>query len=188
MGPQELLLFFSKKFSQNNIPFLLTGGLATGYYGFPRATHDIDFIVEVGESSLENLGRILGHLGKDFMFDPEQLLYVEAPTLVTAYHFPSTMKIDFWIIKKKNFVDQWKRRKQKQVLGQPVTLVSPEDLILTKLAWSKEVFSERHMRDCIGIWHVQKGRLDKKYLTRRAKELGITELLKKVTKSKPADY
>ncbi|MBI3577238.1 nucleotidyl transferase AbiEii/AbiGii toxin family protein [Candidatus Gottesmanbacteria bacterium] len=188
MGPQELLQFFSRKLAQYNIPFLLTGGMATGYYGFPRSTHDIDFIVEVGETSLKNLRRVLGDLGKNFMCDMEQLDYVMAPTLVTAYHFPSTMKIDFWIVKTSNFTNEWKRRKQKQVLGQPITLVSAEDLILTKLAWCKEVYSERHLRDSIGIWHVQKGKLDKGYLQQKAKELHILDLLKTMTKSKPISY
>ena len=188
MGPQELLYLFSKRLNKFNVHFLLTGGFAAAFYGFPRSTHDIDFILEVSKTSLDSLRRALTNLGKDFIFNPQQMDTIRSSTLVTAYHIPSTMKIDFWIIETSNFAHQWSRRKEKKILGQTISLISAEDLILTKLAWCKEVFSERHFRDCIGIWHVQKERLDTAYLREQAKTFGITNFLDKVRSSKGIDY
>ncbi|MBI2405001.1 hypothetical protein HYV22_02375 [Candidatus Gottesmanbacteria bacterium] len=62
-----------------------------------------------------------------------------------------------------------------------IAVIAPEDLILTKLAWCKELPSERHMQDCAGIWRVQKGKLDEGYLRRCADELGVADLLHEVT-------
>jgi len=57
---------------------------------------------------------------------------------------------------------------------------------LKKLSLCKEVWSERHFRDCVGMWKVQKGKLDEKYLFAQAKKLGIEKLLKEVIETK--DY
>ncbi len=64
-----------------------------------------------------------------------------------------------------------------------ISLIAPEDLILTKLLWCKELRSERHMQDCIGIWQVQKGKLDEVYLRRRAGELFVTQLFDEIITS-----
>jgi hypothetical protein len=33
---------FLKLFNEKNVKYLLVGGYAVGYYGYPRATNDID--------------------------------------------------------------------------------------------------------------------------------------------------
>lgn len=56
-------------------------------------------------------------------------------------------------------------------------------LFNTKLSWCKEVWSDRHFTDCVGIWQIQKGKLDEKYIASRAKALSLTELIQKVRKA-----
>jgi len=183
MNFQELLKKFCKLLQRGKIRYLLTGGLATGFYGFPRTTHDIDFIVEVERESIYKLHTVLANLGRSYLVSVDQLTehIQQTPILVTAFHFKSGIKIDFWIIEREHFVIELKRRSERTFLGQKIVLVSPEDLILTKLSWCKELRSERHMGDCVGIWCVQKGRLDEDYLKKRASELGVTGLLAEIS-------
>ncbi len=186
MTTEEILQSFCKLLQQKRVRYLLTGGFAAGYYGFPRATHDIDFLVEVEEESMQRLRSALIGLGKSYLVNLHELAKeVKAPTIVTVFHFKTSLKIDFWIVNSKNFSHEWMRRKERLLYNQKIFLVSPEDLILTKLSWHKEVPSERHFRDCVGIWKVQKGHLDLVYLRKSAKELGISLLLTEVSK---ADY
>lgn len=186
MSFQTLLKQFCKILERHKIRYLLTGGLASGFYGFPRTTHDIDFLVEVEEESVRKLYELLTGLGKSYLVSAEQLkVKIKTPEIVTVFHFKSGVKIDFWIVDQKHFTSEWSRRNQRTFLGQRIMLVSPEDLILTKLSWCKEAPSERHLRDCIGIWKVQKETLDLAYLRTRAKELEIISLLGEISE---ADY
>jgi hypothetical protein len=58
-------------------------------------------------------------------------------------------------------------------------IVSPEDLVLSKLAWSRDTGSELQLRDVRQLVASQPN-LDRTYLARWAGELGVGELLKDV--------
>ncbi len=47
MGEIEILQKLNRFFKWFHIPYLLTGGFAVTYYGEPRATNDIDFLIEI---------------------------------------------------------------------------------------------------------------------------------------------
>ena len=61
------------------------------------------------------------------------------------------------------------------------SFATPEDIILHKLVWFKasEKLSDRQWIDVQGVLKVQGDQLDMAYLNYWAKELGISELLKK---------
>ncbi len=39
------------------VPYMLTGSLAAAYYAVPRATQDIDVVIETGEQGIDQLVR-----------------------------------------------------------------------------------------------------------------------------------
>lgn len=180
-GQRDLLLYFSHVLSLNNIPYLLTGSFAVSYYGYPRATHDIDFIIEIADEKSNTIVRVIRSLKKNFTFasnvDQES---ITTPTLFNLYHGVTGIKIDFWVVDKKEFFEKYSRRQIMTIDNQDISLVSPEDLILNKLKWCKEVFSEKHLSDCIGIWKIQNKKLDLKYLTQKVKEYDVSTLYEKI--------
>jgi predicted nucleotidyltransferase len=60
---------FLKLLKEHNVRYLLIGGYAVGYYGYPRATADMDIWVEM---RLENAERIVSAL-REFGFDLPEL-------------------------------------------------------------------------------------------------------------------
>ena len=48
---------------ETSIPHMLTGALAAAYYAVPRATRDVDLVVEASESELRQVGDRLSDLG-----------------------------------------------------------------------------------------------------------------------------
>ena len=50
---------------------------------------------------------------------------------------------------------------------------SPEDVILKKLLYFREGGSEKHLRDIAGVIKVQTDKLDREYLAKWIKELGV---------------
>lgn len=181
MGQREILLAIAGLLNKHKIPYLLTGSFASSFYGYPRATHDIDFIVEVNPVSLKKLSGFLPTLGTAYVFSKIAFTATSAPRMVNVYHRKTGVKIDFWVTEANKFKHEFARRRKTKFDSQSIAIVSAEDLILTKLLWCKEIRSERHLSDCAGIWDVQKGRLDETYLRRRARELSITKLLDEIS-------
>jgi hypothetical protein len=73
------------------------------------------------------------------------------------------------------------RKYIEEILGSRIIVSSPEDTILVKLNWAKlSGGSEKQFTDALLVFEVQFGRLDLKYLSRWAKELGIEQLLEKL--------
>lgn len=182
LGQRDILLNISGAFRKLKIPYLLTGSFAVSYYGLPRATHDIDFIIEIRKENLDKLKLLLSKLGKEYSCD---LSDVENPPphsfQFNIYHPETGVKIDFWMVKNNDFEkNKFKRKKEIIIDKTKIPVVSAEDLILNKLLWSKEIVSERHLKDCQGIIKIQGEKLDYRYLETWAKKLDITKLLKSI--------
>lgn len=183
MGQREILLLISRLLSDLHIPYLLTGSFASSYYGFPRATHDIDFVVEVETKDYPKLADALSKLKKDFLVDLDQVkLNIKRSLHFEILHTDSMVKVDFWPVMKNEFNEsRLKRMRELLIFGERIPVISSEDLILTKLLWCKKVRSDRHIRDCVGIWQLQREKLDKKYLTLWAKKLRVGKLLDEIS-------
>ena len=51
----NLLITISSFLDKYKIPYMLTGALTVVYYGRPRASHDIDFVVEINKKDLKKV-------------------------------------------------------------------------------------------------------------------------------------
>ncbi|MFN8541048.1 MAG: hypothetical protein U0232_26645 [Thermomicrobiales bacterium] len=54
---------FLRLLSENLVEYLLIGGYAVGYYGYPRATGDLDIWVAISPTNAEKLVRLLRQFG-----------------------------------------------------------------------------------------------------------------------------
>lgn len=178
-GQRDIVITISKLLDKNKIPYLLTGSFAVSYHGFIRATHDIDFIVEVHDNSFQKVKDILIQLGTEFDYSFSDVKdAIRNSSQFNIYHLPTGLKIDFWLSQNDEFEkNKFKRIKYTNISGQKVAIISAEDLILNKLKWCKNVRSERHLRDCSEIIKFQGKKLDKKYLSRWARRLKVEKLL-----------
>jgi uncharacterized 2Fe-2S/4Fe-4S cluster protein (DUF4445 family) len=90
-------------------------------------------------------------------------------------------KADFIIRKKRAYSEQeFSRRKDANVMGMDLSIVSPEDSILSKLEWSKDRESQAQFNDAMGVLMVQWDRLDFDYMKKWAKELKIEDSLEQL--------
>lgn len=185
MNQRDLLMSLAKLLDKYKIPYLLTGSLASSFYGYPRATHDIDFIIEIQKEGFKKILKAIKSLGKSYLADKDQIKEaISKSSQFNIYHLDTGTKIDFWIVENDDFEkNKFKRGKTILIDKQKINLVSAEDLILTKLLWCKEIKSERHLHDCEGILKIQKGKLDKEYLDLWAKKLNVYNLLEEASTS-----
>lgn len=66
--PKDFKEFFTL-LNANGVEYLLIGGYAVGYHGYPRATNDIDIWMAMNQ---ENAGKMMKVL-KEFGFDTREL-------------------------------------------------------------------------------------------------------------------
>lgn len=155
------------------VPYMITGSLASSYHGEPRATQDVDIVIDPGPGTLERLVDALLQAG--FYVDRD----VARTALAERTQFNAIgsdgSKVDFIIRKDRAFsVEEFARREPADLLGTAGFVTTAEDLILAKLEWAHATGSERQLRDVAGIVAIRHS-LDEDYIERWASALGTND-------------
>lgn len=179
---QDILVSITAFLSGNNVPYMVTGAWSVIYYGRPRASHDIDFVVEIEPNQTEKILTILKKLSHDFQFQEHAIREaIKNKGMFNVIYIPTYLKLDFWLLTTDEFDKNRFRRKQEvEVLGQKMMLATAEDTILQKLRWYKMSPIEKSLIDAAFVYQIQKKNLDSTYLTNWAKFLKVTKQLKKL--------
>jgi hypothetical protein len=162
---------------------MLTGSLAAAFYGQPRATQDVDVVVEIEPDHLDRLVEELAAAG----------LYVSADAAREAVRYagqfnaidPETgWKADFIVRKERAFSrSEFERRKPARLLGTDVWLARVEDLVVAKLEWSELGDSDLQRQDVVEILRTTGDAIDQEYIDQWAAELGLSDAWKRVRAS-----
>lgn len=161
------------------IPYAVCGSLSSSLHGQPRATNDTDIIIAPTQ---EQLAKLLKSLETGY--------YVSSKTASEAMKIRSMFNVIDnelgWkadLIFRKNTpyqLTKFNRRIKAKLMGIDLWILSPEDVILSKLDWAKESGSDLQLRDVFGVIKVQWDKLDWDYLRQWAKELGIAKTLESI--------
>src|SRR5207245_6760816 len=115
------------------------------YYARPRMTRDIDIVVALDASAG---AMIADALGKDYHADVTLLaegFRLRRPCNVL--HLPTVVKIDLIPRKDSEYRRlEFERRRKVDFAGVELWIVSPEDLVISKLEWARDSGSELPMR------------------------------------------
>lgn len=160
---------------QAGIPYMLSGSTAMNYYAQPRMTRDIDLVVEIQAT---DTARLVARLGENYYFDEEAArVAIRHESLFNLLHHASLVKIDCIVRKSHPYRQmEFSRRRRVDFGGFLVWIVSPEDLLLSKLDWLKDSRSEMQFRDVRNLIDAVP-QLDWAYLRHWADQLGILSLL-----------
>ena len=172
----NVLRTVSERLEAARLPFTVTGSMALDYYAAPRMTRDIDIVVALSPAALSPLQKALGD---DFYFDADYALdAIRNERLFNLMHIASAMKIDLIVLKSSEYRQlEFSRRQAINVGGVPTWIVSREDLILSKLEWSKESASEMQRRDIVQLLAAP---VDWEYLHHWGTALGVDSALQKL--------
>ena len=101
---QELLGSITLFLSQNHIPYMVTGAWSVIYYGRPRASHDIDFIVEIKPQETSKVLSALKKLSDDFQFQEIAVKNaIKNKRMFNVMYLPTYLKLDFWLLTSEPF-------------------------------------------------------------------------------------
>jgi hypothetical protein len=145
-------------------PYVIIGGLANIVWGEPRATLDIDALLQVGE---EALAAFVGRVANEFIpLVPDPLPFI-ASTRVLPVESPEQVRIDL-VFGLLAFEEQAiARGRTILVEGAGVRFCTPEDLTLMKIASDRE----KDLADAHAIVLRRFGDFDLAYLEPRIREL-----------------
>ena len=163
---------------------MLTGALTVVYYGRPRASHDIDFVVEIHQLDIDRVINAFKKLSTEYLIQGDAIRDgVKKKNMFNVIYLPTFTKLDFWLLTDEPFdKERFKRRQKIKLLGKTMTLSTPEDTIIQKLLWYKEAQVEKHIVDAAFTYQIQKKNLDMKYLNSWIKKLKLTKLFKELNK------
>ena len=176
MTEQELLVDCLARLNRVGVAYMLTGSMASNYWGVPRTTNDLDFVVRF---RLADVPLLVAAFQTDY-FVQEQSIYAafEPPFQFNAIDTRSALKIDFWLLREEPFEQEmFARRISVTLFGTPASIASAEDVVLHKLYWHSITPSDRQLHDAAGVAAVQGALLDVTYLRRWAEHLSVGALL-----------
>ena len=164
------------------IDYLIGGAVATWAWGEPRATLDLDLVVNI---PLDVVQQLSIELSKRDMLVPEEVILenlledrVDLP--INAIHMHSGYKADLYPLREGDALRASALgRRQKIDLGEPLGMVylhSPEDLIVYKLWYFSISQQTKHVRDITSIVMTLKDDLDYDYIEKWADAKGVINI------------
>jgi hypothetical protein len=123
-------------FQKNDVRYLVIGGIAAVLYGVPRATFDLDVLIE---PTLENVKRLLqamseAGLGTASLASAEEVLSTEITIFTDRIRLDVQTSTPGIV-----FEEAWQRRATMNYKGQALEVVSLADLIASKRASGRDV-------------------------------------------------
>ena len=169
-----------------HVDYLIGGAIAEWAYGEPRATQDIDIVINLPMESIGKLSKELEN--RDMLVPPEiildTLLEDRADIPINAIHMYSGLKADLYPVREGDELRLSAFQRREHVdYGPPIGKVyihSPEDLILYKLMYFGLSQQSKHSRDIAAILKSKKNELDMAYIEPWASRLGLSSLWKEM--------
>jgi hypothetical protein len=171
------------------VDYLIGGAVAAWAWGEPRATQDLDFVIDLPIKSVNKFSK---ELEKRHMLIPAEIMLdtmmeARADIPINAIHMYTGFKADLYLVREGNELRQSAFQRRREVdYGPPIGKVyvhSPEDLILYKLIYLGISGQPKHSRDIASILLSRKKELDFPYIEKWVRRLGLSPLWQEILDS-----
>lgn len=169
------------------VPYMITGSVASSYHGEPRATRDLDIVID---PDLATIDRLVAELTADGWYVDAAVAHraVVDRTQFNAIDATSGWKVDFLVRKDRPFSrEEFARRTRAMLLGTPAWIAGPEDTIVAKLEWAAGSRSDRQFADVVAMLDIGGDSLDLARIERWVAELGLQAAWSRVQAMRSAD-
>ncbi len=177
MEQPEFLQLAVETLERLQIPYLVCGSVASGAFGEPRMTRDIDIVIDLRFGNVSALCEAFP--APEFFVTKESAIQaIRSGKQFNVVHPESGNKIDFMISRD----DQWsksqiQRRQRAKLFGSVEGFAaSAEDIIVSKMIYYQEGGSEKHLRDITGILCIRAEKIDRDYISQWATRLKVAEV------------
>ncbi|MFN3315836.1 MAG: DUF6036 family nucleotidyltransferase [Raineya sp.] len=155
------------------LPYMLSGSLAMGFYAIQRTTRDVDLVIEMQENKVQHFVNLFkeGY----YCFEPAVREAIKTNSMFNVIDTSTGFKIDF-ILRKNSIYDKnaFNRRviiEFDELTTKKFWVISIEDLIIAKIRWIQDLVSERQLEDIQNL--LLNPTVDRNYLKYWIKELSL---------------
>jgi hypothetical protein len=168
----DTLRDFVTRAEELGIEYMVTGSFAMSAYGEIRFTRDIDIVIKISDNDIEGFCR---------KFEPDHYISdrsvrdaVERRSMFNIISNAHGGKIDCIVLKNTEFEkESFARRYKEAVAGVKFWTTTREDLIVAKLQWAKDTFSEMQIRDVVNLTESE---YDADHVSAWIEKLGLHEI------------
>lgn len=185
MKVEDLAGFLVESCDSEGLEHMVTGSFATSVYGIPRATKDVDIVVNLLSGA--GFDRLVSTLESQVQFDPQ--IQFDTLTwgrrLVGVSRTPPSCKIEIFELFDDPFVQAQFARRVRQFsaqIGRDTWIPTAEDVIVQKLRWGRSKDLD-DARDVLAVQGTET--LDMGYIERWCATHGTTERLRKALSEIP---
>jgi hypothetical protein len=165
----DFFLLVCQKLETLKLPYMLTGSAAMNYYSVIRTTQDLDIVIEIQQNEVESF---LAIFPNHYYHEPSIISEIRRQGMFNLIDFKTGYKIDFILRKNDEYSETaFSRRWLSNDFGHPIYVISLEDLILAKLLWIQQLYSDRQATDIKQL--LQSDEVDRKYLKLWIEKLNI---------------
>lgn len=169
---EDILKLVSEFLNENGIEYVIVGGMAVLFYGNPRTTMDIDYVIQIFDKDIPVLVTFLQENGF-FADEYDMRLALEEKSHCTVEDKETMFRLDIKGIY--GDIDERALRNKKKVEmdNSVIFIASPEDTIANKLLFSRE----QDIKDALGIYTRQCDSLNMEYLESICKKIKVYDAL-----------
>lgn len=172
----DWLFQFADPLERAGIPYAIVGSVASSLYGEPRATNDVDLLIQLSQRDAGKLASAFSP--GEFYVPPPEVIAVELGRAhgghLNIIALESMTKADFYPLSPAE-AEWFSRRRSLPIGGRPLWFAIPEAVIVHKLRFFREGGGEKHLRDIRGMLAVSGGEIDRALLEHAVAALGLGE-------------
>ena len=186
MPEPDLLELFVARLDEIGVSYLVTGSVAATLYGEPRATHDIDLVVELSTAGREALPGAFP--AAEFYLPPPEVVLLESARAGRGHfniiHHASGLKADVYLVGDDELHTWAFHDARHYTLGKlEVRVAPPEYVIVRKLEFYREGGSPKHLRDIRSMLSLSQELIDMPTLEGWVQRRGLSETWAEVRSS-----
>lgn len=168
----EILQLVCSYLNENEIEYVVVGGVAVMYHGVPRTTVDIDLLLQLDNRQISSFTDFLSSKGFDTSETDIQAAF-EEKSHSTSFFKNTLLRLDIQGINSQFDKITLERAILVDLFGTSVKIGSAEDTIVNKILFQ----GEQDLRDALGILKRKGEELDVEYIRSTCRMLGISDLL-----------
>lgn len=169
---EEILKLVCSFLNDKNIDYVIVGGFAVLFYGAPRTTMDIDYLIQLVDEDIPVLVKFLQENG--FHADEYDMrAALKEESHCTVEDKETMFRLDIKGVYSEMDERVLRNKRKVELNDIAVWIASPEDTIVNKLVFARE----QDIKDALGIFVRQYDSLDIEYLEATAKKIGVYDAL-----------
>jgi hypothetical protein len=177
MTSEDLVVIVFDALARLGVPFMVSGSLASNFYGVPRATQDADLVLDLSRLPFEGLAELVA---ADFEIESQvgfETVTGSSRLLMRARQGAFDVEL-FGLTQDAHDVARFGRRHVVQVLERNVALPTAEDVVVNKLRWYQLARRRKDLEDARNVIAVQGAALDWTYVRQWCRDLGLESALR----------